>query len=105
MFAKVHSWLKPGGLFAFNLGTIDEEEIYGELLGYGMFWSSYDVDQNQELLKEIGFDLLQIEVLQAGNGKLEEDDPDFDAEFMWVMAQKKDASSEQDPTATKKPEE
>lgn len=47
-----------------------------------MFWSSYGVDANQALLREVGFDLLQVEVLQAGDGKLDEDDPDCNAEFM-----------------------
>lgn len=89
MLIKIHGWLKPGGVFVFNLATIDEEEIHGEFLGYGMFWSSYGTNENQALLREIGFDLLQVEVLQAGDGKLEQDDPDFDAEFMWVMARKK----------------
>ncbi|GAO16217.1 hypothetical protein UVI_02000010 [Ustilaginoidea virens] len=53
-----------------------------------MLWSSYGVDKNRELLAEVGFDILQVEVLQAGDGK-SEDDPDFEVEFMWVMAQKK----------------
>lgn len=100
MLTKIHGWLKPGGVFVFNLATVDEEEIHGEMLGYGMFWSSYDVDGNQALLREIGFELLQVEVLQAGDGKLEEDDPDFDAEFMWVMARKKDSSTEQNVPST-----
>ncbi|PLN86840.1 putative O-methyltransferase [Aspergillus taichungensis] len=91
MLAKIHGWLKPGGIFVLNLATMDEEEIHGEFLGYGMFWSSYGVDENRELLKETGFEVLQVEVLQAGDGKLAEGDPDFDAEFMWVMAQKKES--------------
>ncbi|GKT44750.1 sterol 24-C-methyltransferase erg-4 [Colletotrichum spaethianum] len=91
MLTKIHGWLKPGGVFVFNLTTIDEEEIHGEFLGYGMFWSSYDLDGNQALLRETGFDLLQVEVLQAGDGKLGEDDPDYDAEFMWVVARKRDS--------------
>lgn len=103
MLTKIHGWMKPGGVFVFNLATVDEEEIHGEMLGYGMFWSSYDVDGNQALLKEIGFDLLQVEVLQAGDGKLEEDDPDFDAEFMWVVARKKDSSAEQNVTSVVTP--
>ncbi|KAL5358592.1 aquaporin-like protein [Aspergillus floccosus] len=85
MLIKIHDWLKPGGIFVLNLATIDEEEIHGEFLGYGMFWSSYGVDESREILSEIGFDVLQAEVLHAGDGKLEEGDPDFDAEFMWVM--------------------
>lgn len=91
MLVKIYGWLKPGGLFVFNLTTLDEEEIHGEFLGYGMFWSSYDVEGNKMLLREAGFDLLQVEVMQAGDGKLQEDEPDFDAEFMWVVAQKKSA--------------
>ncbi|KAI0403723.1 methyltransferase [Xylaria palmicola] len=91
MLTKIHSWLKPNGVFVLNLAVVDEEEIHGEFFGYGMFWSSYDVDGNQALLREIGFDLLQVDVLQAGDGKLEEDDPDFGAEFMWVVARKKDS--------------
>lgn len=93
MLIKIYDWLKPGGVFVFNLATIDEEEIHGEFLGYGMFWSSYGVDENQAILTEVGFEVLQVEVLQAGDGKLEEDDPDFDAEFMWVMARKKESST------------
>ncbi|KAI0805675.1 methyltransferase [Xylaria sp. FL0064] len=96
MLTKIYGWLKPNGVFVLNLATIDEEEIHGEFFGYGMFWSSFDIDGNQALLREIGFDLLQIEVLQAGDGKLEEDDPDSGAEFMWVVARKKNCSAEQD---------
>lgn len=89
MLARIHAWLQPGGLFACNLATVDEAEIHGEFLGYGMFWSSYDAEGNRALLEEVGFELLQVELLQAGDGKLAEDEPDFDAEFMWVMARKK----------------
>ncbi|KAE8385476.1 S-adenosyl-L-methionine-dependent methyltransferase [Aspergillus alliaceus] len=97
MLTTIYDWLKPGGVFVFNLATIDEEEIHGEFLGYGMFWSSYGVDENRAMLTEIGFDVLQVEVLHAGDGKLEEGDPDFDAEFMWVMARKKE--SPDDPSS------
>ncbi|KAI0517508.1 methyltransferase [Xylaria bambusicola] len=95
MLVKIHSWLKPNGVFVFNLATVDEEEIHGEFFGYGMFWSSFDVDANQALLREIGFDLLQVDIFEAGDGKLEEDDPDFGAEFMWVVARKKDSSHDE----------
>ncbi|KAI0873113.1 methyltransferase [Hypoxylon argillaceum] len=105
MLTKIHSWLKPNGVFVFNLTTIDEEEIHGEFLGYGMFWSSFDLDGNQALLKEVGFDIVQVEVLQGGDGKLEEDDPDFGAEFMWVVARKKDSPTEQHVVATAAPAE
>lgn len=88
MLTKIHTWLKPGGAFAFNLATIDEEEIHGEFLGYGMFWSSYGTDENQELLRDVGFHFSQVKVLRAGDENLAEGDPDYDAEFLWVMARK-----------------
>ncbi|KAE8826459.1 hypothetical protein P3342_008942 [Pyrenophora teres f. teres] len=91
MLTKIHTWLKPGGVFAFNLATVDEGEIHGEVLGYGMFWSSYGVGDSRRLVEEVGFELMQVEVLRAGDGKLDEWDPDFDAEFLWVVARKRDA--------------
>jgi len=88
MLVKIYSWLKPGGLFAFNLAGIDEEEIHGEMMGYGMFWSSYGVHENCEMLEEVGFELLEVEKVKAGDGNLNEDEPDYDSEFVWVMARK-----------------
>jgi ubiquinone/menaquinone biosynthesis C-methylase UbiE len=91
MLAKIYAWLKPGGLFVFNLAVIDEEEIHGEMMGYGMFWSSYGVLENREILEQVGFELLEVEEVKAGDGNLEEDDPDYDSEFLWVMARKPEA--------------
>ncbi|PYH97228.1 putative O-methyltransferase [Aspergillus ellipticus CBS 707.79] len=98
MLAGIYDWLKPGGIFAFNLATLDEEEIHGEFLGYGMFWSSFGVERNRGVLAEVGFEVLREEVLKAGEGGgergangeggLEEGDPDFEAEFMWVLVRK-----------------
>ncbi|KAI4941977.1 hypothetical protein J4E91_010364 [Alternaria rosae] len=90
MLVKIYSWLKPGGLFAFNLADIDEEEIHGEMMGYGMFWSSYGVHENCDMLEHVGFELLKVEKVKAGDGKLGEDEPDYDSEFVWVMARKPD---------------
>lgn len=91
MLAKIYGWMKPGGLFVFNLAVIDEEEIHGEMMGYGMFWSSYGVHENCDILKQVGFELLEVEKVKAGNGNLEEDEPDYDSEFLWVMARKPEA--------------
>ncbi|KNG50317.1 sterol 24-c-methyltransferase-like protein [Stemphylium lycopersici] len=71
LLAKMYRWIKPGGLFVFNLAGIDEEEFHGEM---------------------IGFELLKVEKVKAGDGKLEEDEPDYESEFVWVMARKPDAN-------------
>ncbi|EDU42351.1 conserved hypothetical protein [Pyrenophora tritici-repentis Pt-1C-BFP] len=81
MLTKIHTWLKPGGVFAFNLATIDEEEIHGEVLGYGMFWSGYGVGHSRRLVEEVGFEVLLGEVVKAGEGRLEEWDQDLRRRF------------------------
>ncbi|KAG9376653.1 O-methyltransferase [Pyrenophora tritici-repentis] len=81
MLTKIHTWLKPGGVFAFNLATIDEEEIHGEVLGYGMFWSGYGVGHSRRLVEEVGFEVLLGEVVKAGKGRLEEWDQDLRRRF------------------------
>ncbi|KAK6856324.1 methyltransferase [Apiospora arundinis] len=89
MLAKIHAWLKPGAMLAFNLATMDEEEIHGEFMGHGMFWSSYAVADSVAMVKEVGFEAVDAEELEAGDGKLAEDDPDFGVKFLWIAARKK----------------
>lgn len=88
MLAKVHSWVKPCALFALNLATMDEEEIHGEFHGRGMFWSSYAVEDSKAMFEEVGFELVEADVLEAGDGKLDESDPDYGVKFLWIVARK-----------------
>lgn len=88
MLSKIFSWLKPGAIFAFNFATVDDAEIHGEFLGRGMFWSSYSVEDSKAMVKEVGFDVDMAEVLEAGDGKLDEDDPDYGVKFLWIAARK-----------------
>lgn len=88
MLSNIHSWLKPGGMFVFNLATVDEEEIHGEFLGHGMFWSSYGVEDSKAMVRDVGLEVVEAEVLEAGDGQLEESDPDYGVKFMWVVARK-----------------
>ena len=89
MLSNIHSWLKPGGMVVLNLATIDEEEIYGEFMGHGMFWSSYGVEDNKAMVKDVGLELVEVETLEAGDGQLEESDPDYGVKFMWIAARKR----------------
>jgi SAM-dependent methyltransferase len=88
MLSKIHSWLKPGGLFVFNLATEDEEEIHGEFLGHGMFWSSFGVEDSEAMVKDVGLEVVEVEILEAGDGNLKEDDPDYGVKFMWITTRK-----------------
>lgn len=88
LLSKVFSWLRPGGMFVFNCATFDEEEIHGEFLGFGTFWSSYCLEGNKAMLDKVGFEVVQAELLEAGDGQLEEGEPDHGASFWWVAARK-----------------
>ncbi|KAK8098786.1 O-methyltransferase [Apiospora kogelbergensis] len=77
MLAKIHDWLKPGGMLAFNLATMDEEER-----STGSSWAT-------ACFGEVGFEGVEAEELEAGDGKLGEDDPDFGVKFLWIAAKKR----------------
>jgi ubiquinone/menaquinone biosynthesis C-methylase UbiE len=91
MLASILSWLKPGGMFVCNFATVDEEEIHGEMLGHGMFWSSFAVEDSKEMVKDVGFQLVEDEEVEAGDGKLEEGDADYGVKFLWLAAKKGEA--------------
>ena len=57
MLSKILVWLKPGGLLVINFATVDEEEIYGEMMGHGIFWSSFPVELNRAMVEEVGFEV------------------------------------------------
>lgn len=81
MLEKIYSWLKPGGLLVCNFATFDEEEIYGEMMGHGIFWSGYSVEGNRAMLTGVGFEIEREEVLGS--------DADGGNEFQWIAARKR----------------
>jgi ubiquinone/menaquinone biosynthesis C-methylase UbiE len=80
MLSRIFSWLRPGGLLVCNFATFDEDEIYGEMMGHGIFWSGFDADGNQAMLTEAGFEIESEEVLES--------DADGGNEFQWIAAKK-----------------
>lgn len=63
-----------------NFATFDEEEIYGEMMGHGIFWSGFDANGNKTMLEEVGFEIEAEEVLES--------DADGGNEFQWIAARK-----------------
>ncbi|MDQ3163233.1 MAG: class I SAM-dependent methyltransferase, partial [Actinomycetota bacterium] len=80
LFARIHSWLPPNGLFLTALGARDSPDWVGEWLGATMFFSGWDPGTNRRLLAEAGFRLLRDEVVTF-------QEPEGPAEFHWVLAQ------------------
>jgi ubiquinone/menaquinone biosynthesis C-methylase UbiE len=89
MMGKIYTWLRPGGSFIFNLvESIDEAEIFGEMMGHGMFWSSFGVEESQAMVEDVGFEVVEKEMVESGGGNLEETDPDYGVKFVWIVARK-----------------
>jgi ubiquinone/menaquinone biosynthesis C-methylase UbiE len=91
MMKRIAEWLKPGGVLVMNLATEDQEEINGEFLGWGMFWSGFAVEGSVKMVEDAGLKVLKSEVREAGDGKLAEDDPDYGVKFLWIVARKEGA--------------
>ena len=81
LFARIHLWLVPNGLFLTALGTGDTDAWTGDWLGTTMFFSSFTPETNRELLRNAGFEIVLDELVT-----ILEPEPDGEATFQWVLA-------------------
>jgi SAM-dependent methyltransferase len=83
MFARVWSWLLPGGRFMLSLGASDtDDEVEQDWLGVPMFFAGFEPDANERALLDAGFELELSETrseIEAGGQKVT---------FHWVIARK-----------------
>ena len=83
MFARVFSWLRPGGRFMLSLGAGNtEDEVQEDWLGVPMFFAGFEPDTNERALRDAGFELELSETrseIEVGEGE---------ATFHWVIGQK-----------------
>jgi cyclopropane fatty-acyl-phospholipid synthase-like methyltransferase len=83
MFARVFSWLRPGGRFMLSLGASNtDDEIQEDWLGVPMFFAGFEQGVNERALLDAGFELELSETrseIEVGEGE---------AMFHWVIARK-----------------
>jgi SAM-dependent methyltransferase len=95
LFGRAFLWLEPGGLFLATLGAGDDPDWVGDWLGVPMFFSSWDADTNRRLLRSVGFELLQDEIVEIR-------EPEGAVSFLWVLARR--PSSRSEPVQTEEPD-
>jgi SAM-dependent methyltransferase len=80
LLARIHRWLKPGGVFLATMTVTDYEGQDDDWEGWGapMVWSHYDQDTNVAMLREAGFELRYAEPRTG----------DEDETWLWVLARK-----------------
>ncbi len=90
LFARIHDWLRPGGLFLTCLSTTDQSGwLEEDFLGFGgTSWTNgYDTATNRTLLVAAGFTLLDDSVVEV-------DEPTGPEAWFWVLA-RRDAGHEE----------
>ncbi len=58
LFARIASWLRPGGVFVATLGGSMTETTANDWLGVPMYWSHFDPATTIELVEQAGLDIL-----------------------------------------------
>lgn len=81
LFARIHDWLIPTGLFLASLGANDTPGWTGEWLGAPTFFSGFPPEANRVLLADAGFGLLRDELVTI-------QEPEGVATFHWVLAER-----------------
>jgi len=84
LFASIHSWLKPGGIFTSSHGSSDSEEwVDPNWFGASMYWSHFAPEVTQRLVRDAGFEIESAdieELINPGDGDTER--------HLWLVARK-----------------
>ncbi len=79
VLGRIAAWLKPGGLFVATMGAATQEHWQQDWMGAPMFWSHFDADTNERLVRDAGFVIESSEIVSEF-----EDDVAFD--HQWIVA-------------------
>ena len=81
LLARIHGWLRPGGLLLISEEDADRPGMVGEWLGAPMFFSGHDATTTLRLVAEAGFAVERAAV----ETQLEQGVP---VPFVWILARK-----------------
>jgi SAM-dependent methyltransferase len=81
ILSRIATWLTLGGYFLLGTEAVEIPGVVGSWLGVPMFFSSYDAETLQGLLREAGFVIQQ----QATEPQIEQG---HEIQYLWVLAQK-----------------
>ena len=80
LFARIRSWLRPGGLFLASLGVEDDPgTIEADWLGVDMYFSHFSARVSRRLVEAAGLVVTEAEVVTEPEDR-------HDARFLWIVA-------------------
>jgi SAM-dependent methyltransferase len=86
LFARIASWLTPGGLFLGSFRAQERRDVVHPWGGVPMYSSNYGAETSRRLLREAGLELVLDEVRDLA-------EPEGDVAYLWVMARRRTPSA------------
>lgn len=81
LYERIHTWLRPGGVFLLSVEPEAQDGSVHRWLGVEMFFSSYDADATQELIRAAGFTIDATSVEEQFEGTKV-------VPFLWILARR-----------------
>ena len=79
LLRRIAGWLKPNGVFLASFGSRQCADWRGQWLGTEMFFSHYDAETNEGLVRDAGLLVERADLVDQDNE---------DACFLWVIARR-----------------
>jgi SAM-dependent methyltransferase len=89
LLERVAAWLRPGGILLATLGSRESEETVEDWLGAPMFFSGFEPETNEQLLRAAGFELLESRVETMREPESEPGHGPETVAFHWVLARRR----------------
>jgi ubiquinone/menaquinone biosynthesis C-methylase UbiE len=83
LLRRIHRWLKPSGVFIAPMSTVGGPDRVESWLGVQMFFSGWDAETNESLVRAAGLEVLVAEIVHV-----REPESDHETAFLWVLARK-----------------
>ena len=89
LLGRVRTWLRPDGLLLATFGCgAAHESVVEDWLGVPMFFSGFDDETNERLVREAGIGVIESRLEVIHEPESEPGKGDADVAFHWVLARK-----------------
>lgn len=81
LLARLHDWLRPGGLLLLSIEDNDEPGAVADWLGVDMYFSMFGAEATRRLVREAGFEIEKTDVRTQTEGETE-------ISYTWILARR-----------------
>jgi ubiquinone/menaquinone biosynthesis C-methylase UbiE len=88
LLSRIARWLRPAGVLLATLGSRRHESVVDDFLGAPMFFSGFDEETNERLVREAGLGILESRLESIQEPESEPEKGPEAAVFHWILARK-----------------